>query len=945
MKHESPLVGGFFLVALAMFSFLVAPGFVLAAPALTINYQGKLADDTGAVVTDGTYNMRFKLYTAASGGSPIWTETWCHTFGSDCTGPYIDGEDTISNDQRVTVTDGLFSLMLGTQTSLTSVDFDQPLYLSIEIGGTSEIATETWDGEMSPRKALGSVPSAFIAQRLNGLSSSQFLRSDATNATSTTNTALVINQQGLGALIDLQDGGVSAFKILDGGNVGIGTSTPYAKLSVVGETVSTYFTATSTTATSTFAGGVSAGALEVTGAATSTFAGGINLTTGCFAISGNCVGGSGGGSGTVGSGTTGQTSYYAGNGTSITATSTIFIDTTSYVGIGTASPSYQLSLAADSKIGIGSLAALYIPNQTSFVGSFFAGDGGANLVSAGANQGDHNTGVGIGAANALTSGYQNTAIGYQSLHLATSSAQNTSLGYLALRNTTSGSGNVALGVGTLSSNSTGSNNMGIGSNTLVTNTTGSENVGLGYQAVRLNSTGSYNVGIGSEALYSSTVTGSVAIGYRALYSASSGSYNTAVGYQAGKGASAHTTTGGVFIGYNAGAAITTGATNNTIIGAGSGETVSSGNGNILIGYQTANNLTSGSRNIAIGYDIDITNSTGSNQLNIGNFIFGTGIDGTAGTVSNAKIGIGTTTPVSTLSVQGSLCVRDDGSCGTTAGTIYATTASISDIDVAENFPTEDETLSAGEIVSVDPGDDEHIKRAENGEVVLGIISTQPGLLLGKEFTSGRPVALAGRVPVKVNDEGGPIEPGDLIALSTVPGVGRKATTSDEVTVGVAMGSLNDSAGEVIVFVSLERQRLADQQLFADRPEAEVKLRELVSSLGEWSLSADGVLTVKEIRADRLCLGETCIGQNELDRILRRLNIDAPEPAPEPEPEPDPEPEPTPESGPEVTPEPEIIPDPETVPQTDPEPDPEPEPETSVDEAPPTESAPAAEPEA
>ena len=36
------------------------------------------------------------------------------------------------------------------------------------------------------------------------------------------------------------------------GNVGIGTTSPYAKLSVVGETVSSYFTATSTTATSTF---------------------------------------------------------------------------------------------------------------------------------------------------------------------------------------------------------------------------------------------------------------------------------------------------------------------------------------------------------------------------------------------------------------------------------------------------------------------------------------------------------------------------------------------------------------------------------------------------------------------------------------------------------------------------------------------------------------------
>ena len=40
---------------------------------------------------------------------------------------------------------------------------------------------------------------------------------------------------------------------------GIGTTSPYAKLSVVGEVVATYFSATSTTATSTFAGGLFVG--------------------------------------------------------------------------------------------------------------------------------------------------------------------------------------------------------------------------------------------------------------------------------------------------------------------------------------------------------------------------------------------------------------------------------------------------------------------------------------------------------------------------------------------------------------------------------------------------------------------------------------------------------------------------------------------------------------
>jgi hypothetical protein len=50
---------------------------------------------------------------------------------------------------------------------------------------------------------------------------------------------------------------ISRFYIANNGNVGIGTTSPYAKLSVVGQVVGEYFTATSTTATSTLAGGLS----------------------------------------------------------------------------------------------------------------------------------------------------------------------------------------------------------------------------------------------------------------------------------------------------------------------------------------------------------------------------------------------------------------------------------------------------------------------------------------------------------------------------------------------------------------------------------------------------------------------------------------------------------------------------------------------------------------
>jgi hypothetical protein len=133
----------------------------------TINYQGKLTTPANVAVANGQYNMRFWLLTSPSIAttSAVWTET-------------------LTGSNRVPVTNGLFSIMLGSTTPLTGVDFTQTLYLGVEIGGTS---TPVWDGEMLPRKILGTVPAAFEAenaQTLDGIATSSFLRSDEADTAS-----------------------------------------------------------------------------------------------------------------------------------------------------------------------------------------------------------------------------------------------------------------------------------------------------------------------------------------------------------------------------------------------------------------------------------------------------------------------------------------------------------------------------------------------------------------------------------------------------------------------------------------------------------------------------------------------------------------------------------------------------------------------------------------
>ena len=251
--------------------------------------------------------------------------------------------------------------------------------------------------------------------------------------------------------------------------------------------------------------------------------------------------------------------------TSTTATNTFM----GAVGIGTTMPSSKLTIAGDIDISAGSVYkydGVNMAMASTTLGNYFSG-GAGNLTMTGSNI----TGVGYQTFISNTSGVNNTGIGYQALYSNTTGSYNTVNGFRALYANTTGAFNTANGSSALRVNTTGSYNTGNGYAVLNTNTTGEANTANGYLSLYLNTTGSYNTGIGTEALRTNS-TGSFnsAFGHQALYANINGSYNIALGYGSGhylaNGSTANaSSSNSLFIGYDT-RALTAGDTNQIVIG-------------------------------------------------------------------------------------------------------------------------------------------------------------------------------------------------------------------------------------------------------------------------------------------------------------------------------------------------------------------------------------------
>ena len=90
----------------------------------------------------------------------------------------------------------------------------------------------------------------------------------------------------------------------------------------------------------------------------------------------------------------------------------------------------------------------------------------------------------------------------------------------------------------------------------------------------------------------------------------------------------------------------------------------------------------------------------------------------------------------------------------------------------------------------------------------GAGGVNPGITLNQEdaLEGGQNVALSGRVWVYCDATEQPIEPGDLLTTSDIPGHAMKVTDyarAQGAIIGKAMTSLHDGNGLVLVLVSLQ----------------------------------------------------------------------------------------------------------------------------------------------
>ncbi len=172
---------------------------------------------------------------------------------------------------------------------------------------------------------------------------------------------------------------------------------------------------------------------------------------------------------------------------------------------------------------------------------------------------------------------------------------------------------------------------------------------------------------------------------------------------------------------------------------------------------------------------------------------------------DGNVGIGISTPTAKLHVNGDIRATGAIYGAMVIGAVYQ--------DVAEWVPAST-NMEAGTVVVLNRTKSNEVMASSKAydSAVAGVVSAQPGILLGVAGDAKEQIATTGRVKVRVDATKEPIGVGDLLVTSDEPGTAMKSIPIDVAGVemhrpgtiiGKALEPLSGQVGEILVLLSLQ----------------------------------------------------------------------------------------------------------------------------------------------
>jgi hypothetical protein len=194
----------------------------------------------------------------------------------------------------------------------------------------------------------------------------------------------------------------------------------------------------------------------------------------------------------------------------------------------------------------------------------------------------------------------------------------------------------------------------------------------------------------------------------------------------------------------------------------------------------------------------------------------------------------------------------------------------------------------------------------NAVNVVGVVSTAPAMTFGLDngvLVGGgaadplRPaVALVGRVPVNVTDEGGPVNAGDLLVTASKSGFAKRADSAGGAIIGMALEPFPVGEGQILVMVrngsapargetqygpkvlTVEVEEGGQRLVRVDAYDFEgarlMNVRAIASASGLWEINEEGQLVAKRVEAEEIVGRMFKVRRDEEARTIGHAGIPA-----------------------------------------------------------------------